>query len=93
MIQNVISNATVKINDNKRKVIQMQETMLYTVGEVAALLKCNPGRVYAFLKLGCLKCRKEALQEFLAKYEGYDISDPEHIVPLNSSTEEKAGSR
>ena len=78
-------------NRNKSEVIQMQETMLYTVGEVAALLKCNPGRVYAlhragllpFLKLGCLKCRKEALQEFLAKYEGYDISDPEHIVPLN----------
>lgn len=68
------------------------EQMLYTVQEVAKLLRCNPSRVYGlrkagllpFLKLGQLKCRKEALEEFLRKYEGYDLSDPENIVPLEN---------
>lgn len=66
------------------------EPMLYTVPEVAKILKCNAARVYAlnkagllpFLKLGQLKCRREALEEFLRKYEGYDVSDPYNIVPL-----------
>lgn len=66
------------------------EPMLYTVQEVAKILKCNPSRVYElkkagllpFLKLGQLKCRREAVEEFLRKYEGYDVSDPYNIVPL-----------
>lgn len=66
------------------------ETMLYTVKEVAKLLKTSPDNVYALyhagvlpmLKLGSLKCRKEALIEFLQKYEGYDLSDLNNIVPL-----------
>lgn len=74
------------------------EPMLYTVKEVAQLLKCNPARVYGlkdagllpFLKLGQLKCRREALEEFLRKYEGCDLSDPRNIVPLGAG-EEKEG--
>ena len=46
------------------------EPMLYTVKEVAQILKCNATRVYGlkdagllpFLKLGQLKCRREALR-------------------------------
>lgn len=70
------------------------EPMLYTVKEVAEILKCNPTRVYGlkdagllpFLKLGQLKCRREALIAFLEKYEGYDVSDPYHITPLQTDT-------
>lgn len=66
------------------------EPMLYTVPEVAKILKCNTSRVYElnkagllpFLKLGQLKCRREAVEEFLRKYEGYDVSDPYNVTPL-----------
>lgn len=61
--------------------------MLYTVQEVADILKTNINYVYElhksgllkFLKIGRLKCRKSALEEFLKKYEGMDISDPYNI--------------
>lgn len=60
------------------------EDMLYTVKEVSEILKTCPAYVYKlrdagllkFLKLGSYKCRKTALEEFLAKYEGYDLTDP-----------------
>lgn len=66
------------------------EDMLYTVPEVAAILKTNVDQVYKlqksgilrFLKIGRLKCRKSTLEAFLAKYEGYDISDPFNIQSL-----------
>ena len=66
------------------------EDMLYTVPEVAELLKTNVDYVYKlqktgllkFLKIGRWKCRKSTLQEFLAKYEGFDISDPANIKEL-----------
>ena len=66
------------------------EDMLYTVHEVAKILKTNTDYVYklqrtgllSFLKLGRLKCRRATLEEFLARYEGQDISDPENIKPL-----------
>ena len=66
------------------------EDMLYTVPEVAEILKTNVDQVYKlqksgilrFLKIGRLKCRKSTLEEFLQKYEGYDISDPFNIQRL-----------
>ena len=75
----------------------MERPMLYTVAEVAKILKCNPTKVYElrkagllrFLKLGCLKCRRETLEEFLLKYDGYDVSDPYHIVPLAVDTDDE----
>lgn len=92
-----------KVNCSVLKKIRMQaeggvlmEPMLYTVKEVAQILKCNPTRVYGlkdagllpFLKLGQLKCRREAVEEFLRKYEGYDVSDPNNIVPLETGVAE-----
>lgn len=70
--------------------------MLYTVPEVAEILKTNVGYVYKlqksgmlrFLKIGRLKCRKETLDEFLAKYDGMDISDPFNIKKLEGVEEE-----
>lgn len=63
------------------------EEMLYTVPEVASILKTNTDYVYKlqkagllkFLKIGRWKCRKSTLQEFLSKYEGFDISDPFNV--------------
>ena len=34
------------------------------------------------LKLGSIRVRKEALEEFLQRYEGYDLSDPLNIKEL-----------
>lgn len=72
------------------------EKFLYTVPEVAKILRCNPNRVYdlnkagllPFLKLGQLKCRREALIAFLEKYEGYDVSDPYNVTILQAGTDD-----
>ena len=66
------------------------EDVLYTVSEVAKLIKTNPAYVYELikadllpvLKLGSMKVRKVALEEFLAKYEGKDLTDPKNIKQL-----------
>lgn len=66
------------------------EPILYTVPEVAKLLKTNADYVHKlrksgllpFLKLGCYKCRKEALEKFLADHEGEDLTNPEEIKKL-----------
>ena len=71
------------------------EEMLYTVKEVAAILKTNADYVYKLhkagklrlLKLGSLKCRKRTLEEFLEKYEGYDLTDPFDIKALEEDKE------
>lgn len=63
------------------------EDMVYTVQEVAEILKTNVDYVYKlqragllrFMKIGRLKCRKSTLEEFLAKYDGMDISDPFNV--------------
>ena len=67
----------------------MQE-MLFTVKQVSEILHCNPTYVYQLinnkllpvLKLGSYKVRKSTLEEFLAKYEGYDLSNPEDVKVL-----------
>lgn len=69
------------------------EEMLYTVPEVAKILKTNTDYVYRlekaglirFIKLGRLKCRKSTLEKFLEQYEGYDLSEPESIKALKGS--------
>lgn len=35
------------------------------------------------LKLGSLRVRKQALENFLEEYEGQDLSDLDHIKPLS----------
>lgn len=64
--------------------------MLYTVKEVSEILKTNVSYVHRlrkagllpFIKLGTYKCREEALNEFLKRYEGYDLTVPESIKAL-----------
>ena len=72
------------------------EKLLYTVPEVAQILRCNPRRVYdlnkagllPLLKLGQLKCRRETLIAFLEKYDGYDVSDPYNVTILQTGTDD-----
>ncbi len=64
--------------------------MLYTVPEVAEILKTNVQYVYrlekagllTFLKIGRYKCRKSTLEQFLEKYDGFDLTDPFNVKPL-----------
>ena len=64
--------------------------ILYTVPEVAKLLKTNTNYVHKlrragllpFIKLGQYKCRKEALEKFLTEHEGEDLTDPENVRKL-----------
>lgn len=59
--------------------------MLMTMAEVAKELKTNVTYVHRLRKAGLLPCiklgtykvRKAALEEFLKKYEGYDLTNPE----------------
>lgn len=63
---------------------------VFTIKEVAKILKCNVNFVYKlkdaglikFMKLGTLKVRKAELERFLAEAEGYDLTDPFNIKPL-----------
>ena len=65
----------------------MADEMLYTVGEVAKILKTNVNYVYElrkagllrFMKLGSLKCRKSTLEAFLEKNDGKDLTNPYDI--------------
>lgn len=69
---------------------------LFTVKEVAAILKTNVEYVHKLrragllpcLKLGCFKVRRKALEDFLARYEGKDLSDPFDIKELDFTEEE-----
>lgn len=71
------------------------EDMLYTVPEVAEILKTNTDYVYKlqraglirFMKIGRWKCRKSSLEEFLAKYDGFDVSDPFNVQPIKEGCE------
>ena len=60
------------------------EDNLYSVNEVAKMLKVGKNKVYELihagllpvLKIGGMKIRKKSLNEFLENYEGCDLSDP-----------------
>lgn len=64
---------------------------LYTVKEVATLLKVNKNYVYSLirsglltgLKLGTLKVTREELESFLRKYNGKDLTDLDNIKDLD----------
>ena len=66
------------------------EQMLFTVAEVATILKTNKTYVYSLinagllpaLKLGSLKIRKASLEEFLKNNDGMDLTDLSDIKAL-----------
>ena len=63
---------------------------LYTVKEVAKLLRCNVDRVYGLInaglppaiKLGQIKVPSDDLAQFIETHKGQDVSDPYRVVPL-----------
>lgn len=67
---------------------------LYTVIEVSKILRIGKNKVYELIELGLLpalnlgglKVRKEALEKFLADYEGFDLSDLKNIKKLEIQT-------
>lgn len=77
----------------------MPEDTLYLVSDVAKIIHTNTNYVYKLintgllpaLKLGKLKVRKMALDEFCRKYEGWDLTDPESPKPLLTDNFEKGG--
>ncbi|MEG2291736.1 MAG: helix-turn-helix domain-containing protein [Clostridium sp.] len=79
-----INSANVDISD-----LNTQE-MIYTVTEVATLLKTDEHTVRELirkniligLKLGRLKVTRSELLRFLDEYNGKDLSDLDHIVHL-----------
>ncbi len=66
------------------------DPVVYSVKEVSWMLHTNAAFIYGLikqgilpaLKLGSLRVRKEALEEFLREYEGMDLSDLENIKPI-----------
>lgn len=75
----------------------MNETMIYTVKEVAKLLHCSPNYVYELIekgylpaiKLGSVKILKKSLDSFLLENEGNDLSDIKNIKKLNVLEEKR----
>lgn len=73
------------------KGVSQSDCVLYTVKEVAMLLKTNVDYVHKlrkagllpFLKLGQYKVRRESLIEFLKRYEGKDLTNPFDIKELD----------
>ncbi len=63
---------------------------LYTVKEVAKIMKVNVHKVYELihagllpaLKLGSIKIRKGSLEDFLRKYDGMDLTDLDNICSI-----------
>lgn len=78
-------------NNDATRINNESIPMLLNVKEVAALLKTNVDYVHRlrkagllpFLKLGQYKVRKQALERFLAEYEGKDLTDPFSVKELN----------
>lgn len=74
-----ILNDTSKIPD---------DVTLYTVAEVAKILKTNKNYVYQLInagilpatQIGSIKIRHDTLAKFLAKAEGYNYNDPYNII-------------
>jgi conserved domain protein len=69
----------------------MNNSLIYTVKEVAKLLHSSPNYVYSLIemgylpaiKLGSIKVRKDALENFLVVNEGNDLSDLNNVKKLS----------
>lgn len=69
-----------------------EQEILYTVKEVAQIIKTNVDYVHRlrrsgllpFLKIGQYKVRRQALLEFLRLYEGKDITNPYDVRELDN---------
>ena len=77
---------TGKLNRN----IDKSGELLYTISEIAEILKVNKNFVYTLInvghlksiKLGCRKVTRKSLLEFLEKYDGLDFDKILACKPL-----------
>lgn len=68
----------------------MNETLIYTVHEVAKILHSSPNYVYKLIeygylpaiKLGSIKVLKSSLEQFLIENQGNDLSNLDLIKKL-----------
>lgn len=75
-----------------------EDTLIYTVKQVAKILHTSPNVIYSLIscgklkafRLGSLKIIKSSLLEFLDENNGYDISDPMHIMPISEEIREES---
>ena len=76
----------------------MEDTMIFSVHEVAKMLHSSPNYVYKFInngylpaiKLGSVKVLKSTLLKFLIENEGKDLSDINCIKKLDVSLLDKS---
>lgn len=69
----------------------MNETMIYTVREVATILRTSPNYVYKLIEKGCLpairlgsvRILKKSLEQFLTTNQGNDLSNINEIKKLD----------
>ena len=67
--------------------------VLYTVKEVAKMIRTNPSYVYKLieakritvLKLGSLKIRESSFKKFLEESTGKDLTDPFNVKELSAN--------
>lgn len=68
--------------------------VVYSVKEISQLLHTDAALIYRFIelgllpaiKLGSLRVRKQALDQFLVDYEGLDLSNPEEIRRITKAS-------
>ena len=68
--------------------------VVYSVKEISQILHTNAALIYRFIelgllpaiKLGSLRVRKQALDQFLVDYEGLDLSNPEEIRRITKAS-------
>lgn len=69
----------------------MNETMVYTVREVATILRTSPNYVYKLIekgylpaiRLGSVRILKKSLEQFLMANQGNDLSNIDKIKKLD----------
>lgn len=69
----------------------MNETMVYTVREVATILRTSPNYVYKLIekgylpaiRLGSVRILKKSLEQFLMANQGNDLSNIDEIKKLD----------
>lgn len=74
--------------------VPLCENVLYTIAEVASLLKVNKNMVYDLInggylksiKFGCRKVTRKAILEFLDQYDGQEIC----ITSTNEGKDKRA---
>lgn len=91
ILQSEYSNTTMGVSIMEKN--DRRDCLVFTVKEVAELLRTNASFVYRLielgllpaLKLGSIRVRKEALEDFLKEHEGEDLSDPTNIKSVRKA--------